>query len=399
MFDSDAPTAQNRRMENIYRRRTFLQQLGCASWAAASAFPFLDGVATAAIAPPRRVGKPRLKLALNAYSFSKLLNDRNKGREGGLSLLDLLEFCAQQGFEGFDPTGYFFPGYPQLPPDNFVKQLKRRAFDLGIGISGTGVRNNFTTADKSIRAAGVEHVKQWVEVAARLGAPVVRVFADTQIKSQTWQTVAPGSSRDEVEGWIADALRECTEHGEQFGVIIGVQNHGDFLQTAEQHLSLIRRVDSPWCGPIVDTGYYKTEDPYRDMAAVAPYAVNWQIKESPIAAGSPVRTDLPRLVSLIRRAGYQGYLPIETLSASGQDYDPYVVVPRFLAELRQAVEATAAIVPDEVATPAADSPASAAPPAVPVATSAEARKPADPSKPDNPSPQRTRKPANKNKTR
>jgi len=36
-------------------------------------------------------------------------------------------------------------------------------------------------------------------------------------------------------------------------VIVGVQNHGDFLRTAEDHLSLIRRVDSPWCGPIVDT--------------------------------------------------------------------------------------------------------------------------------------------------
>jgi sugar phosphate isomerase/epimerase len=48
-----------------------------------------------------------------------------------------------------------------------------------MGISGTGVRNNFTTADKSVRDDGVKHIKEFVEVAARLGAPVIRVFADT----------------------------------------------------------------------------------------------------------------------------------------------------------------------------------------------------------------------------
>jgi sugar phosphate isomerase/epimerase len=230
-----------------------------------------------------------------------------------------------------------------VPTDEYVNNLKRRAFNLGIGISGTGVRNNFTTADKAIRAAGVEHIKEWVEVAAQLGAPVLRVFADTQMKAQNWQTVAPGSTRDQVEEWIADSVRECAEHGQKFGVIIGVQNHGDFLQTRAEHLSLIKRVGSKWCGPIVDTGYYRSDDPYRDIAAVAPHAVNWQIKESPVAAGSEVRTDLKKLMTIIRQSGYRGYIPIETLSASGREYNPFDVVPKFLAELREAFDETSSI--------------------------------------------------------
>ena len=56
---------------------------------------------------------------------------------------------------------------------------------------------------------------------------------------------------------------------------------------------------------------------------MAPYAVNWQVKESPVGAGSEVRTDLEKLLTLIRLSGYRGYLPIETLSARGQDYDPF----------------------------------------------------------------------------
>jgi hypothetical protein len=102
----------------------------------------------------------------------------------------------------------------------------------------------------------------------------------------------------------------------------------------------------------VDTGYYKSDDPYRDIAAVAPFAVNWQIKESPFGAGSTVRTDLKRLLTLVRLAGYRGYLPLETLSTPGQEYDPFAVVPKFLAEVRQAVDATASIAsppaPEEV---------------------------------------------------
>jgi pyridoxal biosynthesis lyase PdxS len=45
-------------------------------------------------------------------------------------------------------------------------------------------------------------------------------------------------------------------------------------------------------GLIVDTGSFKTEDPYKDIAAVVPYAINWQVKESVFGIGSTVRTEV-----------------------------------------------------------------------------------------------------------
>ena len=42
---------------------------------------------------------------------------------------------------------------------------------------------------------------------------------------------------------MADGLRECAEHGKKFGVIVAVQNHGDFIATGAQHVSLLERVD------------------------------------------------------------------------------------------------------------------------------------------------------------
>src|SRR5262249_5703563 len=160
----------------------------------------------------------------------------------GVTLAQVLEFAAKNRFDGFDATGYFFPGYPAAPPDSYVDSFKKRAADLGIGISGTGVRNNFTTSDKSVRDAGVRHIEEWVEVAARLGAPVIRVFADTQMRSQTWQTVAKGYTRDQVQDWIAAALRECADQGRKYGVRIGVQNHGDFLRSGAELLGLVKAV-------------------------------------------------------------------------------------------------------------------------------------------------------------
>src|SRR3954452_11172678 len=320
-------------------RRDFFKTASVLALCATGTLPQIPAFAQQ---PIQRVGGPALKISLNAYSFSKLLNDQIKKRGPGVSLMDLLDFCAKNGFDGIDPTGYFFPTYPEVPPDEYVNNLKRRAFELGLGISGTGVRNNFTTSDKTVRAAAVQHIKEWVEVAARLGAPVLRVFADTQMKAMTWQDVAKGYSRDDVSKWIVEALSQCAEQGKKFGVIIGVQNHGDFLQTGDQHLALINAVNSEWCGAIVDTGYYKSKDPYEDMAQVAPYAVNWQIKERPFGEETETATDLVKLLKIIRASGYRGYLPIETLGGkTNKAYDPFAVVPPFLKQLRDAIAQTA----------------------------------------------------------
>src|SRR3954451_9457196 len=95
----------------------------------ASVLPFC-GHAFAASA-----GKQTLKTSLNAYSFNKMLNDAISGRGEGITLIQVLEFAAKNKFEGLDATGYYFPGYPAVPPDSYIDGLKKRAADLGIGIS------------------------------------------------------------------------------------------------------------------------------------------------------------------------------------------------------------------------------------------------------------------------
>ena len=54
------------------------------------------------------------KIALNAFSFNAPLTNKS------MDLFDMLDFCSRLGFDGVDLTGYYFPGYPESPPDEFI---------------------------------------------------------------------------------------------------------------------------------------------------------------------------------------------------------------------------------------------------------------------------------------
>ncbi|MBW8885825.1 MAG: sugar phosphate isomerase/epimerase, partial [Planctomycetia bacterium] len=183
--------------------------------------------------PIPRTGGPWLKTSLNAYSFSKPLNDAAKMRGPGMSLFQLLDYCAEQNFDALDPTGYFFPGYPKVPSNTFLNDFKRRAHELGLDFSGTGVRNDLATPDRESRARDVQHIKEWVEVAAQMGAPVLRVFSGKRPDGVAW---------DQVAKWMADDLHQCVEHAGKYGVIIGIQNHSDILTTSDEVLKVVKMV-------------------------------------------------------------------------------------------------------------------------------------------------------------
>ena len=273
--------------------------------------------------------KTKIKISLNAWSYNVPLYKHMKGESGGMSLFDLLEECAKLDFDAVDPTGYFFPGYPEVPQSKFINDFKRRAFQLGLDISGTGIRNDFATSDKAKRTADIELAKRWIEAAAEMGAPVLRVFAGPQPEGHTWEETAQ---------WLSEALAECADHGEKYGVLVGVQNHGGMLKSADEVLKILSMVQSDWLGAIVDTGYFLTPDPYADIERVIPKAVNWQVKSLlGDRKGGPI--NMEKLVAIIRASNYRGYVPIETLPALGKEdeYDVFTQVPELLEALRKAI--------------------------------------------------------------
>ena len=269
-------------------------------------------------------------LGVNAYSFNDLLSARsNRSGEPVYTLFNLLDWCALRNIKALDPTAYFFPTYPEVPSDEYLTRIKNYADSLGVAISGTGIRNNFASPDPEERAAGVALAKKWCVAASKMGAPVLRVFAGKVPEGYE-------NNWEEPAGWIIDCLKELMPMAEQYNIKIGVQNHGDMLQTARECKYILEKVDSEWLGLIVDTGSFTTADPYQDIAEVVPYAVNWQVKESPQGLGGKERTDFVKLLQLIKAGGYQGYLPVETLWVKGEPYDPFGLVRQMLWELEQA---------------------------------------------------------------
>ncbi len=245
-----------------------------------------------------------------------------------MTLDDLLDFCATNGFDAVDLTAYYFPGYPNVPSDEYIYNLKRKAFLLGLDISGTGVRNDFTNPDANKRKEDIILIKKWIDGAEKLGAPVIRIFTGTQIPA--------GYSWDDTVTWMIKDIGECVAYGKQHGVIVAIQNHNDFIKTADQAQKIINAVNSDWFGLVLDIGSYRSGDPFKQIEQTAKYAVNWQLKENMYVNEKEVKTDLNKVIRLIKASDYRGYVPIETLGAG----DPNIKVPQFLAEVRKAMERT-----------------------------------------------------------
>ena len=260
----------------------------------------------------------KLKLGLNAYSFNGPL------QAGSMTLADAVAFCAENGVDALDATGYYFPGYPKAPPDEYVYGLKRTAFINGVAISGTGVRNNFAVADKAARKRDVQMVKDWIVVASKLGAPVIRVFSGPERPA--------GHTFDEALEWMVADFKECTAFGKEHGVVVGLQQHNDFLKTAAETIRVIEAVDSEWFGCILDIGSLRSGDAYEEIEKLLPYAVSWQIKEEVGRNGKPEPVDLGRIKALIDAHGYRGYVPFEALGPG----DAQPRIKSFLAKIRSA---------------------------------------------------------------
>jgi len=262
----------------------------------------------------------KLKTSLNAYSFSKPL------LSGAMNLDQLIEFCALNQIDAVDLTAYYFPGYPEVPSDEYLYHIKQKAFLMGVEISGTGVRNDFTEQDPAKLKASVDLVKKWIIAAEKIGAPVIRVFSGAADPK--------GLSRAEAVGQVVRMMSECVAFGKAHGVVVAIQNHNDFIKTADQAIEIIQRVNSEWCGLILDIGSYRTSDPYKEIAQSIPFTVNWQLKENLFVNGIEQKTDLNKLMTIIQASGYRGYLPLETLGEG----DPKIKVPLFLNEIRSALK-------------------------------------------------------------
>ena len=305
-------------------RRNFLEST-LRTGLALTGLGLLDPPHLGAIEPFKRAGAPRLLLSLAAYSFRDYFEDNNRKSEGAepakrIDLFQFVDYCAEHGCQGAELTSYYFPA---SVGQEFLIKIKQHAFLRGTAISGTAVGNNFTLPAGPKRDQEIAHTKKWIDHAAVMGAPHVRIFAGA----------APsGTSPDEAKRRCISAIEECCDYAGGKGIFLGLENHGGIVATAEEILEIVGAVKSPWLGINLDTGNFHTDDPYADLAKIAPYAVNVQMKGETHPRGKADEpADLPRLVQILRDANYQGYVALEYESKE----DPWAAVPRLLKQMKE----------------------------------------------------------------
>jgi sugar phosphate isomerase/epimerase len=279
------------------------------------AAPVLAAAPLSAIEPIKRSGGPSMKLSLAAYSFREML----AGPKKSMTLDGFIDLASTYGLDAVEPTSYYFPE-PATP--EYCRALRRHAFLQGLSISGTAVRNTFTYAPGPQLDKEIDHVKRWIDLAAELHAPSIRIFAGDLQK---------GTTEADARRWCVDAIHRACEHAAAVGVYLALENHGGIVATADQILAIVREVKSDWFGVNLDTGNFHGPDLYADLARLAPYAVVVQVKsEVTVGKGKPQPADLARVVKMLRDVNYRGFVALEYEAAE----DPRQAVPRYLEQLR-----------------------------------------------------------------
>ncbi len=275
--------------------------------------------------PIARTGGARFKTSLAGYSlrdyFSSMKQKPQQPKSDGKAIdqFGFIDYCIELGCDGAELTGYFFPpGFD----DQYLLDLRRYAFEQGIEISGTSIGNDFTVDSDAELAKQVESAIDWIHYAALLGAPHVRIFAGTAKQL--------GNSAEKLSR-VCDAVDRCAEVAGDLGVVLGIENHGGI--NSAQLLEIMSRIKSPWVGINLDTGNFVSDDPYAEMQACVPFAVNVQLKPSlRKPSGELYPADLSRIFRILQDGNYRGYVALEYEEAA-----PYQRIPEWFAKLKAAI--------------------------------------------------------------
>lgn len=269
-----------------------------------------------AIEPLGRTRPSHLKSSIAAYSYRQYL-------QGAGRRMDLFDFCdlaAELGLDAVEPTSYYFP--PDVD-EAYLNRLKLHAFRLGLDISGTAIGNDFCLPPGPKRDEQLELTRTWIDRAAVLDAPVIRIFAGS---------VPRGDTEEEAIARTVEAIEQSLAYAAERGVALALENHGGITAEAKTLLRIVEAVRAPAgnFGINFDSGNFHGPDPYAELEQIAPYAINAQIKVEIRTPEGKRPADLARIIGILRDAKYSGYVALEYEG----DEDPFEAIPRVIEELK-----------------------------------------------------------------
>lgn len=272
-----------------------------------------------------------MKIAVSSYSFQPLF------RAGKITQLETVAQAAKMGYEGIEftdlrPNG---DGAPVTLEEQlaYAREIRAEAERCGIEIVGYMLVSCLYNGDAEKDAAEVARLCGQIDVAAALGAPIVRhdVCYSEKVGGRT-------VSFARMLPTLAANARAVTEYAKARGIRTCIENHGVIVQESDRVEKLYNAVAHDNYGILIDVGNFldADADPVSSTARLAPYAIHAHVKDLYIY---PYGTDVPagsapvfssracnRLVpcpvgegdvavaqclAILKAAGYDGWLTVE----------------------------------------------------------------------------------------
>ena len=199
---------------------------------------------------------------------------------------------------------------PEFQPEK-IEATRRWFVDQSLPICCLDTSCRFDSVDAEERRREVEVAVRYAELAARLGAPLIRVFPDT---------IQPKATANQTRDNIASCLREVGKRVPS-GVRVGMETHGDFAR-GQIAAEIMRLADHPNVVLIWDIANSTAAgDSIKDAAReVAPYMEHVHLRDAravtgqehwlPVLAGRG-NVSFAEAADALRTWNYDGYISFE----------------------------------------------------------------------------------------
>jgi sugar phosphate isomerase/epimerase len=216
----------------------------------------------------------------------------------------------------------------------------------GLNLSGLSMSNNFSSDKPEEFRVQVDMVKQWIQVAAQVRAPVSRIFGGNLSLQHRNNPVI----RKQKYRQIMDGLGEVTREAEKHGLVLALENHSGLPCTGEEQVEVIRAINSSSLKATVDVGNYMNggQEGHIGSRLAAPYAAyvhfkdfakvddpkmpwGWNVKPCGLGEGA---VNHRACLEALRDAGYNGFVALEYEGVE----DEQTGVPKSVAYMKQVMQ-------------------------------------------------------------
>lgn len=276
-----------------------------------------------------------MKPAICHYSLHR------RWKEENWTLDRLMEEVKQLGLEYIDVHAGMLGA-----PDEAAAKIKSALAKSGLTLSGFSMSNSFSGDKPEEFRAQVDTVKQWIQVADQVRAPVSRIFGGyLSIEQRNDPAIRKQKYRQ-----IMDGLGEVAREAEKHNLILALENHGGLPCTGEEQVEVIRAINSPSLKATVDVGNYMNggQEGHIGTRLAAPYAAyvhfkdfvkvadsklpwGWNIAACVIGDGA---VNHRACLEALRDVGYNGFVALEY---EGME-DEQTGVPKSVAYMKRVMQ-------------------------------------------------------------